>query len=104
MDRLAEAMGIEGIYKSQVSRICAEIDEVVVGNIAGPADAANIGRVIALEAKLPRRIPAYTVNRNCASGIQSVVDAAYRIRSGDADAIASRARHAARRSRLPIGA
>lgn len=63
----------------------AEIDEVVVGNIAGPADAANIGRVIALEAKLPRGIPAYTVNRNCASGIQSVVDAAYRIRCGDAD-------------------
>jgi acetyl-CoA C-acetyltransferase/acetyl-CoA acyltransferase len=62
-----------------------EIDEVVVGNIAGPPDAANVGRVLALEAKLPRRIPAYTVNRNCASGIQSVVDAAYRIRCGDAD-------------------
>jgi acetyl-CoA acetyltransferase len=42
----------------------AEIDEVIVGNIAGPADAANVGRVIALMAKVPQRIPAYTVNRN----------------------------------------
>ena len=62
-----------------------EIDEVVVGNIAGPPDAANIGRVIALEAKIPQHVPAFTVNRNCASGIESVVDAAYRIRCGDAD-------------------
>ena len=61
------------------------IDEVVVGNIAGPADAANIARVIALAGKLPRNIPAFTVNRNCASGLQSIVEAAYRIRAGDAD-------------------
>ena len=45
------------------------IDEVVVGNIAGPADAANIARVIALMAKIPRHVPAFTVNRNCASGM-----------------------------------
>ncbi|NIM01790.1 MAG: acetyl-CoA C-acyltransferase [Acidobacteria bacterium] len=61
------------------------IDEVVVGNIAGPADAANIARVIALSAKVPRHVPAFTVNRNCASGLEAVVEAAYRIRSGDAD-------------------
>ena len=63
------------------------IDEVVVGNIAGPADAANVGRVIALEAKVPRKVPAFTVNRNCASGLESVVEAAYRIREGDADLV-----------------
>ena len=40
------------------------IDEVVVGNIAGPADAANVGRVIALEAKVPRKVPAFTVLRD----------------------------------------
>src|SRR5262249_57902457 len=44
------------------------IDEVVVGNIAGPADAANVARVIALEAKIPKKVPAATVSRNCASG------------------------------------
>jgi len=65
----------------------ATIDEVIVGNIAGPADAANIARVIALSAKVPQHVPAYTVNRNCASGLQSIVNAAYRIRSGDADLV-----------------
>ena len=63
------------------------IDEVIVGNIAGPADAANVGRVIALEAKVPRKVPAFTVNRNCASGLESIVEAAYRIRAGDADVV-----------------
>jgi len=63
------------------------IDEVVVGNIAGPADAANVARVIALEAKIPRKVPAFTVSRNCASGIESVVEAAHRIRSGEADLV-----------------
>lgn len=61
------------------------IDEVVVGNIAGPPDAANIARVIALSAKVPQHVPAFTVNRNCASGLEAVVEAAYRIRAGDAD-------------------
>ena len=63
------------------------IDEVIVGNIAGPADAANVARVISLMAKIPRHVPAFTVNRNCASGLESVVEAAYRIRSGDADLV-----------------
>ena len=63
------------------------IDEVVVGNIAGPADAANVARVIALESKIPRKVPAFTVSRNCASGLESVVEAAYRIRQGDADLV-----------------
>ena len=76
------------------------IDEVVVGNIAGPADAANVGRVIALEAKVPRKVPAFTVNRNCASGLESVVEAAYRIRSGDADLVVAGAVESM--SRIPL--
>jgi acetyl-CoA C-acetyltransferase/acetyl-CoA acyltransferase len=76
------------------------IDEVIVGNIAGPADAANVARVIALEAKIPAKVPAFTVSRNCASGIESVVDAAYRIRSGDADLIVAAAVESM--SRIPL--
>jgi acetyl-CoA acetyltransferase family protein len=67
------------------------LDEVIVGNIAGPADAANVARVIALEAKIPRKVPAFTVSRNCASGLESIVEAAYRIRSGDADLVVAAA-------------
>ncbi len=75
----------EAIERSEIDPV--EIDEVVVGNIAGPADSANIARVIALMAKVPQHVPAFTVNRNCASGLESVVEAAYRIRSGDADVV-----------------
>ena len=52
-----------------------DIGEVVFGNVAGPADAANIARVIALAAGIPHDRPAHTVNRNCASGMESVIAA-----------------------------
>jgi len=51
------------------------IDEVIVGNAGMPAEAANIGRVIALRAGIPERIPAYSVQRNCASGMQAAASA-----------------------------
>ena len=61
------------------------IDEVVIGNIAQPADAANIARVITLMAGLPRKVPAVTVGRNCASGMESIAYATLKIRAGEAD-------------------
>lgn len=64
-----------------------DIDSVIIGNVIQPADAANISRVIALQAGVPRRIPAHTVHRNCASGMQAVTDAAEKILSGRADVV-----------------
>ena len=52
-----------------------KIDEVIVGNAGMPAEAANIGRVIALRAGIPEHIPAYSVQRNCASGMQAAASA-----------------------------
>jgi acetyl-CoA C-acetyltransferase/acetyl-CoA acyltransferase len=65
-----------------------DLDEVVVGNVANPPDAANVARVIALLAKVPHRVPAVTVSRNCASGLEAVAEAAYRIQAGHADLVA----------------
>jgi len=64
-----------------------DIDSVIIGNVIQPADAANISRVIALQAGVPRRVPAHTVHRNCASGMQAVTDAAEKILSGRADVV-----------------
>ena len=61
------------------------VEEVIFGCVGQASDAPNIARVIALMAGLPKQIPAYTVARNCASGIQSIVCAAQNIRCGDAD-------------------
>ncbi len=52
-----------------------DIDELVMGNVAGPPDAANIARVIALKSELPIDRIAHTVNRNCASGMESILGA-----------------------------
>ncbi len=63
------------------------IDEVIFGCVGQPADAANIARVIALLAGIPIATPAYTVHRNCASGIEAVVSAAIKIQVGEARCI-----------------
>ncbi len=65
----------------------AALDEVVFGNIAQPPDAVNVSRVAALKAGVPERVPAFTVNRLCGSGLESIADASYRIAAGDAEAI-----------------
>lgn len=61
----------------------AIIDEVIFGNVAQPPEATNIARNIALLAGIPENIPAFSVQRNCSSGMQSISDAWYRIQAGD---------------------
>jgi acetyl-CoA C-acetyltransferase/acetyl-CoA acyltransferase len=60
------------------------LDEVILGNCAQPAEAANVARVTALRAGVPEPIPAVTVHRNCASGMESVATAVQRIAAGGA--------------------
>jgi len=62
------------------------IDEVIFGaaNQAGE-DNRNVARMALLLAGLPVHIPGYTVNRLCASGLQSISDAARCIWSGEGD-------------------
>jgi acetyl-CoA C-acetyltransferase/acetyl-CoA acyltransferase len=61
-----------------------EVDEVIVGNVAQPAESTTLGRTAALLAGVPPSIPACTVNRNCGSGLQAIADAALRVQSGRA--------------------
>jgi len=64
-----------------------DIDSVIIGNVIQPVDAVNISRVIALQAGVPRSVPAHTVHRNCASGMQAVTDAAEKILAGRAEVV-----------------
>ncbi len=61
------------------------IEEVIFGCVGQYSDATNLSRVITLMAGLPITTPAYTVARNCASGLQAVVNACQNISSEDAD-------------------
>ncbi len=63
----------------------AEISEVIFGCVAQPADAANLARVIALRSGIPERVPASTVHRNCASGLEAITSAAERAAGGHGD-------------------
>ncbi len=63
------------------------VDEVVVGNIAQPAESTTLARVAAMRAGVPARVPAFTLNRNCGSGIEAIVTAYHRIESGLADVV-----------------
>ncbi|TNF48235.1 thiolase family protein, partial [bacterium] len=60
------------------------IDSVIIGNVGQPPEAVNVARVISLYAGVPEKVPAFTVHRNCASGIQSVISGAQSIRTGEA--------------------
>lgn len=60
----------------------SKVDELIFGNVLQPPNAANIARIIAVKAGLPVKVPAYTVNRNCASGMEAVTTAADKILLG----------------------
>ncbi len=85
-DMTADELGAV-VVKEIMARNPLEIDEVIFGNVAQPSDAANVSRVIALKGGLPDRVPAMTVHRNCASGMESITSAASRILIGDSDII-----------------
>ncbi len=79
------------IIKSLVERNHLDgklVDEVILGcaNQAGE-DNRNIARMATLLSGLPVEVPAFTVNRLCASGLAAINLAARAIRCGDADVI-----------------
>lgn len=61
------------------------VDEVVFGCAMQTSDSPNMARVALLKSGIPFTKPAYTVQRNCASGMQSIVSAYQNIMCQDAD-------------------
>ena len=63
------------------------VDEVVFGQVVASALAPNVAREVSLLPQLPRNIPAFSVNRACASAGQAITYAADQITLGHADVI-----------------
>ncbi|HEI8866663.1 thiolase family protein [Serratia sp. AKBS12] len=61
------------------------VDEVVVGNVGQVAESGFIGRICQLRAGLPEQTTAYSVNRQCGSGLQALADAVMLLQSGQAE-------------------
>jgi acetyl-CoA C-acetyltransferase len=60
-------------FKAQYPDIMTQIDDVILGNIVG--NGGNIARKSLLEAGLDNRIPGITIDRQCGSGLEAVIQA-----------------------------
>jgi len=67
--------------------IANNIDEIILGCVMPRADEANIARLVGLRLDLPQTIPAWTVQRNCASGMQALDSAVSQIQLGRSNLI-----------------
>ena len=64
-----------------------EFDEVILGCIMPGPEEANISRVVSLRLGCGDRVPAWTVQRNCATGMQAIDSAARSIAAGRAELV-----------------
>ena len=77
---LAVAAGIPLLNRQPF--LPSELDEVIIGSAMPGPDEANIARVVALRLGCGDEVPAFTVMRNCASGMQALDNAAMQIANG----------------------
>ena len=72
------------VVKEAVKRAGIEpavVDEVIIGQVG------EVARAISLKAGMPKETTAYSVNRQCGSGLQSIVEAVMEIQTGQADVV-----------------
>ncbi|MGL5741088.1 MAG: acetyl-CoA C-acetyltransferase [Legionella sp.] len=77
---LAVAAGMPLLNRQPFSP--TELDEVIIGSAMPSPDEANIARVVSLRLGCGDKVPAFTVMRNCASGMQALDNAAIQIANG----------------------
>jgi acetyl-CoA acetyltransferase family protein len=82
-DSLGSIIAKELVLRNNIEY--GKFDEVIIGNVAQPIDAPNMARVLAIRAGFPQSTCAYTVHRNCASGMQSISSAIEKIYSNQGD-------------------
>lgn len=82
------AFAIRGALERVHELIAKEVEDVIMGCAMPEAEQGmNVARISSLRAGIPIEAAAMTINRFCASGLQSIALAADRIRSGGADVI-----------------
>jgi acetyl-CoA C-acetyltransferase len=63
------------------------IDDVILGHGYASGEEPAIGRLAALKAGLPIEVPGYQLDRRCSSGLQSILNAAMMVQTGNADVV-----------------
>lgn len=64
-----------------------QVNEVILGNCIMRTDEANIARMAAIKAGIPLDVPAFTVQRQCSSGMQAIVSGVQEITLGDTEIV-----------------
>ncbi len=64
-----------------------DIDETIVGNVGQIAESGFIARICQLRAGIPQESTAYSVNRQCGSGLQALADGMMQLQSGQAEVV-----------------
>ena len=77
---LEAAVARAGIGKS-------DVDEVICGQAKQSTDQPNIARLCSLMIRIPEWTPAYTVHRQCASGMQAILSGVMQIQCGYSDIV-----------------
>jgi acetyl-CoA C-acetyltransferase len=84
----AELGGIAARAALERARIPHDaVDELVFGHARQAGNGPNLARQVVRRSGLPDGVPAQTINKACASGLQAVVSAAQSVRLGDAEAV-----------------
>ena len=63
------------------------VDECVIGQVGEIAENGFVARAVSLKAGMPKETTAYSVNRQCGSGLQAIVEAVMEIQTGQADVV-----------------
>jgi acetyl-CoA acyltransferase len=82
---LARHAARELLFRSEIDG--REVDEVIFSQVVPSVLAPNVGREVSLLPQLLPSVPAYTLNRACASSAQAIANAADQIALGHADTI-----------------
>jgi acetyl-CoA acyltransferase len=82
---LARHAAKELLYRAEIDG--RAIDQVIFGQVITSVLAPNVAREVSLLPQLPPSVPAYSLNRACASGAQAVQNAATEIMHGHADVV-----------------
>ncbi len=64
-----------------------EVDEVIFGHARQAGNGPNPGRQVAVRAGIPVHVPAYTVNKACASGLKAIILGYQEIVLGNAEVV-----------------
>jgi acetyl-CoA acyltransferase len=82
---LARHAARELLYRSEIDG--REVDEVIFSQVVPSVLAPNVGREVSLLPQLLPSVPAYTINRACASSAQAINNGADQIVLGHADTV-----------------